>query len=223
MRNPSVQTRISKKNTIHLRLSLVLLFGLIFILLGYLFHPSYVKAVSVYHTSFPSEQAAKKEILEIVSDSANTEKEIVKEAAALKQEKRQEVTILTYQDSVQKTNAKKELHYKAETTNEGVRMKHFYYNVTSNSDTTLSEKWDVSKNNFDLVSGVLTIQLTIEEGLSEDAILTQSKGLIDLLMTYNAEKEIQAIELEIKSGKEQYSFDSVKADTLINTKMFYTN
>ena len=42
-------------------------------------------------------------------------------------------------------------------------------------------------------------------------------------MTYNAEKEIQAIVLEIKSGKEQYLFKSVKSDTLTNTKMFYIN
>ena len=223
MRNPTVYTHIHKKNAIYLRLSLVLLFGLILISLGYLFHPSYAKAVSVYHTSFPSEQVAKKEVLEIVSDSASTEKELVEEAANLKQKKHQEVTILTYQDSAQKTNSKKELNYKAETTNEGVKMTHFYHNVTSVSDTKLSKQWDVSQNNFDLVTGVLTIQLKIEEGLSVDTILTQSKGLIDLLMTYNAEKEIQAIELEIKSGQEQYSFESVKSNTLATTKMFYTN
>lgn len=223
MRNPTVYTHIHKKNAIYFRLSLVLLFGLILISLGYLFHPSYAKAVSVYHTSFPSEQVAKKEVLELVSDSASTEKELVEEAANLKQKKHQEVTILTYQDSAQKTNSKKELNYKAETTNEGVKMTHFYHNATSVSDTTLSKQWDVSQNNFDLVTGVLTIQLTIEEGLGVDTILTQSKGLIDLLMTYNAEKEIQAIELEIKSGQEQYSFESVKSNTLATTKMFYTN
>ncbi|WP_089978658.1 hypothetical protein [Carnobacterium viridans] len=165
----------------------------------------------------------KKEVLEIVSDSASTEKELVEEAVNLKQEKRQEVAILTYYDSVQEPDLKKELNYKAETTDEGVKITNFYHNANTVSDTALSKQWDVSQNNFDLVTGVLTIQLTIEEGLGVDTILTQSKGLIDLLMTYNAEKEIQAIELEIKSGKEQYSFKSVTADTLTNTKMVYTN
>ncbi|UDE95106.1 hypothetical protein LHA31_11245 [Carnobacterium viridans] len=188
-----------------------------------LLHPVYIKSVSTYQTSFSSEQVVKKEVLEIVSDSASTEKELVEEAVNLKQEKRQEVAILTYYDSVQEPDLKKELNYKAETTDEGVKITNFYHNANTVSDTALSKQWDVSQNNFDLVTGVLTIQLTIEEGLGVDTILTQSKGLIDLLMTYNAEKEIQAIELEIKSGKEQYSFKSVTADTLTNTKMVYTN
>ncbi|WP_407370927.1 hypothetical protein [Carnobacterium sp.] len=227
MRNPTVHTHIHKKNAIYLRLSLVVLLGWSLFFLGYLFQPVYANAIdglaSNYRTTFQSEKLEKFDSIVSISSSSSTEKEIIEEAKELKKEKHQEVTILTYRDSAKEMNSKKELNYKAETTNDGVKMTHFYHNATSVPDTNLSKQWDVSKNNFDLMSGVLTIQLTIEAGLSVDTILTQSKGLIDLLMTYNAEKEIQAIELEIKSGKEQYSFQSVKSDTLINTKMVYTN
>lgn len=227
MRNPTVHTHIHKKNAIYLRLSLVVLLGLSIFFLGYLFQPVYANAIdglaSTYRTTFESEKLGKIEPIVSSLSSDSTEEELIEEANELKKEKQQEVTILTYHDSVQEPDSKKELNYKAETTNEGVMMTHFYHNATSVSDTTISKQWDVSKNNFDLVTGVLTIQLTIEDGLSMDTILTQSKGLIDLLMTYNAEKKIQAIELEIKSGKEHYSFESVKADRLTNTKMVYTN
>lgn len=225
-----MHTRINKKNTIYLRLTLVVLLSLVLLLLSYALHPAYVKAVdevvSTYRTTFPSEQMEKKDPLKVVVDPNSSEKEIVEEARALKQEKHQEVTILTYHDSdlqSEEPTSEKELKYKAETTSEGVKIKDFYSNKNVVSDTALSRQWDVSKNNFDLVSGLLTIQLTIEEGLSPDAILAQSKGLVELLLTYNTEKEIQAIEFEIKSGKENYSFESVNADTLINTKMIYTN
>ncbi|MER2173220.1 MAG: hypothetical protein ABS911_00980 [Carnobacterium sp.] len=227
MRNPTVHTHIHKKNAIYLRLSLVVLLGWGLFFLGYLFQPVYANALdglaSTYRTTFSSKKLEKIDPIVSIFSSDSTEEELIEEVKELKKEKQQEVTILTYYDSAQETDSKKELNYKAETTNEGVKMTHFYHNATSVSDTTFSKQWDVSKNNFDLVSGVLTIQLTIEEGLSVDTILTQSKGLVDLLMTYNAEKEIQAIELEIKSGKEQYSFKSVTADTLTNTKMVYTN
>ncbi|WP_083806893.1 hypothetical protein [Carnobacterium sp. 17-4] len=227
MRNPNVHTHIHKKNAIYLRLSLVVLLGWSIFFLGYLFQPIYANTIDglaiTYRTTFQSEKLEK--INPIVSSLSSdvTEEELIEEANELKKEKHQEVTVLTYYDSAKEMNSKKELNYKAETMNDGVKMTHFYHNAALVSDITLSKQWDVSKNNFDLVTGVLTIQLTIEDGLSMDTILTQSKGLIDLLMTYNAEKEIQAIELEIKSGKEHYSFESVKADRLTNTKMVYTN
>ncbi|MER2002403.1 MAG: hypothetical protein ABS862_07250, partial [Carnobacterium inhibens] len=65
--------------------------------------------------------------------------------------------------------------------------------------------------------------LMIEEKLSPESIIAQSRGLIELLMAYNAEKEIHSIELEMKSGKENYSFNSKEADTLVSTKIVYTN
>ena len=175
MRNLTEYTHIHKKNAIYLHLSLVLLCGLILILLRGLLHPVYIKSVSTYQTSFSSEQVVKKEVLEIVSDSASTEKELVEEAVNLKQEKRQEVAILTYYDSVQEPDLKKELNYKAETTDEGVKITNFYHNANTVSDTALSKRWDVSKNNFDLMTGVLTIQLTIKEGLSKNYYINSIK------------------------------------------------
>ena len=230
MRSLTVHTRINRKNTIYLRLSLIAFLGWGLFLAGYMFQPVYVKAVegiiSTYQTTFSSEQTKNEEAFTAIADPSSTEKEILAEAKALKQERNQEVTLLSYQDSTtlsKKFNSENDLKYKAQTTDEGINVTNYYHNATTISDTTLSKQWDVSENNFDLVSGVLTIQLAIEEGLSAEAILAQSKGLIELLTTYNAEKEIQAIELEIKSGKENYSFESVNADTLINTKMIYTN
>lgn len=230
MRSLTVHTRINRKNTIHLRLSLIALLGWGVFLAGYMFQPVYVKAVegiiSTYQTTFSSEQTKNEEAFTAIADPSSTEKEILAEAKALKQERNQEVTLLSYQESTilsKKSNSENDLKYKVQTTDEGINVTNYYHNATTISDTTLSKQWDVSENNFDLVSGVLTIQLAIEEGLSAEAILAQSKGLIELLTTYNAEKEIQAIELEIKSGKENYSFESVNADTLINTKMIYTN
>lgn len=230
MRNPIVHTRINRKNTIYLLLSLIVLLGWGLFLAGYMFQPVYVKAVdgiiSTYQTTFSSEKMENKEPFTAIADPGITENDIIEEAKTLKQEKNQEVTMLSYRDSttlLEESNSENNLNYKAETTSEGIKITNFYHNANANSDATLSKQWDVSENNFDLVSGVLTIQLAIEEGLSAEDILTQSKGLIELLMTYNAEKEIQAIELEIKSGKENYSYASVKADTLANTKMIYTN
>lgn len=227
MRVSTVHTPTNKKNTIYLRLSLVVLLGWISFLSGYMFQPVYVNVIdslaSVYHNSFPSEQMEKKEPIMAVITPGSTEKELIEEVTALKQEKNQEVILSSYYEPTIESTTENEVKYIAETTSEGIKFINFYHNATAVSDTTLSKQWDVSENNFDLVSGVLTIQLTIEEGLSTLDILTQSKGLVGLLMTYNAEKEIQAIELEIESGKENYSFESVKADTLVNTKMIYIN
>lgn len=231
MRSSTVHTRINGKNTIYLCLSLIVLLGWGLFLAGYMFQPVYIKAVdgiiSTYHATFSSEKMENKESFTAIADPGIAEKNLVKEANALKKEKNQEITLLSYRDSTTpllgESNSENNLNYKAETTSEGIRMTNFYYNATIAPMTTLSQKWDVSENNFDLVSGVLTIQLVIEEGLSAEDVLAQSKGLIELLMTYNAEKEIQSIALEIKSGKENYSYESVKADTLANTKMIYTN
>lgn len=230
MINPTVQTHIKRRTTNHLRLSLIVLLGLTAFLSGYLLQPLSVKAIdgltSAYQTNFSSEQMDNKKPIVAIADPGSTEKEIVEQASALKQAKNQEVTILTYSGytiQTEESNAENKLEHKAETTSEGIRMTNFYYNVNAISKSTLSKKWDVSKNNFDLVSGLLTIELMIEEGLTIEEILTQSKGLIELLMIHNAEKEIQAINLEIKSGKENYFFESVKSDTLESTKMIYTN
>ena len=230
MINPTVQTHIKRRNTNHLRLSLIVLLGLTAFLFGYLFQPLSVKAIdgltSAYQTNFSSEQMDNKKPIVAIADPSRTEKELMEQANALKQAKNQEVTILTYSGytlQTEESNTENKLEHKVETTSEGVRMTNFYYNVNAVSKSTLSRRWDVSKNNFDLVSGLLTIELTIEEGLTADEILTQSKGLTELLMIHNAEKEIQAIDLEIKSGKENYFFESVKADTLESTKMIYTN
>lgn len=229
MRDVTVHTRISRKNTIYLRLSLslIVLLGWGLFLAGDMFRPVYVKAVdgigSTYQTTFPSEKIEKIEAFTAISDPGITEKDLMEEAKNLKQEKNQEVILSSYYEPTIESTSENEVKYIAETTSEGIKFINFYHNATAVSDTTLSKQWDVSENNFDLVSGVLTIQLTIEEGLSTLDILTQSKGLVGLLMTYNAEKEIQAIELEIESGKENYSFESVKADTLVNTKMIYIN
>lgn len=230
MRNPTVQPHTTKKNAAHPRLNSVVLFGLALLLLIYILRPAYTRIVddviSTYHTTFPSEQMEKKDTLQVIGDSASSEKEIVEEAKALKQEKHQEVTILTYYDSnvlSEESSSAREIKYKAETTDEGVKIKNFYSNKNIAPDTTLSSQWDVSENTFDLVSGVLTIELMIEEKLSPESIIAQSRGLIELLMAYNAEKEINSIELEMKSGKENYSFDSKEVDTLVSTKMVYTN
>lgn len=225
MRNPTIQSHTKGKNTLYLRLSLIALLGWTAFLSGYLFQPVFVKTVdgftSTYHTYFPSEQLANKEPFIAVGDPGSTEKYLIEEAQNLKQEKNQEVTVLTYTGSA--IHTEDNLKHKAETTSEGVRMTNFYHHANAAPDTTLSRQWDVSENNFDLVSGLLTIKLTIEEGLTANDILTQSKGLIELLMIHNAEKEIQAINLKIKSGEENYSFESVKADTLEKTEMIYTN
>ncbi|MEK6189988.1 MAG: hypothetical protein N2A99_03240, partial [Carnobacterium alterfunditum] len=197
---------------------------------GYLFQPLSVKAIdgltSAYQTNFSSGQMDNKKPIVAIADPSSTEKELMEQVNALKQTKNQEVTLLTYSGYTiqnEESNTENKLEHKVETTSEGIRMTNFYYNVNAVSNSMLSEKWDVSKNNFDLVSGLLTIELTIEEGLTVDDILIQSKGWIELLMIHNAEKEIQAIDLEIKSGKENYFFESVKADTLESTKMIYTN
>lgn len=230
MRNLTVHTRINRKNTIYLRLSLIALLGWGLFLAGYILQPVYAKAVngiiSTYHTTFSSEEMENKEPFAAIADSGSTENDIMEEAKALKQERNQEVTVVSYQGATaltEESNTENKLNYKAETTSEGIKMSNFYHNENVQSDTTLSRQWDVSENEFDLVSGVLTIQLTIEEGLSTLDILTQSKGLIGLLMTYNAEKEISSIDLEIKSGKQNYFFDSNKLNTLVSTKMIYSN
>ena len=230
MRVLTVHTPTNKKNTIYLRLSLVVLLGWILFLSGYMFHPIYVKAMdglaSAYHTTFSSKQVENKDPFMAVLTPGSTEKELIEKVKVLKKEKNQEITALSYKDSALQTevpNSEKKLNYKAETTSEGIKMSNFYHNENAPSDTALSSKWDVSKNKFDLVSGVLTIQLKIEDDLSTLDILTQSKGLIGLLMTYNAEKEISSIDLEIKSGKENYFFDSNKLNTLVSTKMIYFN
>lgn len=227
MRNPTVHTRINKKNTIYFGLSLIIFLGGGLFLAGNMFQPVYVKAVdgivSAYQTTFPSEEMENKEPFTAIADPGITEKDLMEEAKNLKQEKKQEVILSSYYEPTIESTTEIKVKYIAETTSEGIKFTNFYHNATTVSETTLSKQWDVSENNFDLVSGLLTIELAIEEGLSAEDILAQSKGLIELLMTYNAEKEIQAIELEIKSGKENYSFESVKADTLINTKMIYTN
>ncbi|MEK4947742.1 hypothetical protein [Carnobacterium sp. FSL W8-0810] len=230
MRNPTVQPHTTKKNATHPRLNSVALFGLALLLLIYILRPAYTRilddVISTYRTTFPSEQMEKKDSLKVIGDSASSEKEIVEEAKALKQEKHQEVTILTYYDSnlpSEESNSARQIKYKAETTDKGVKIKNFYSNKSVAPDTTLSSQWDVSENTFDLVSGVLRIELIIEEKLSPESIIAQSRGLIELLMAYNAEKEIHSIELEMKSGKENYSFDSKEIDTLVSTKMVYTN
>lgn len=230
MRNLTVQTHIKRRNAKYLRLSLIVLLGLTAFLSGYLFQPLSAKVVdrltSAYQTHFLSEQIVNQKPFVTIADPGSTEKEIVEQANALKLAKNQEVTILTYSGftiQTENSNPENKLEHKAETTSEGVRMTDFYYNVNAESGTTLSKRWDVSENNFDLMSGLLTIKLKIEEELTVNDILTQSRGLIELLMIHNAEKEIQAIELKIKSGKENYFFESIKADTLESTKMIYTN
>ncbi|WP_035052124.1 hypothetical protein [Carnobacterium pleistocenium] len=225
MRNPTIQSHTKGKNTLYVRLSLIVLLGWTAFLSGYLLQPVFVKTIdgftSVYHNYFLSEQMVNKESFITIADSGSTENYLVEEAQNLKQEKNQEVTVLAYEGSALHTEDN--LKYKAETTSEGIRMTNFYHHENVSPDTTLSRKWDVSKNNFDLVSGLLTINLTIEDGLTASAILTQSKGLVELLMVHNAEKEIQAINLTIKSGKQNYSFESVNEDTLKSTEMIYTN
>lgn len=230
MRNSTVHTRINKKNTIYFRLSLIVLLGWGLFLVGYMVQPIYLKAVdgiiSTYQTTFSSEKMGNKKTFTAIADPSSAEKDLLEEAKSLKQEKNQEVMILIYRDSTtlpKESNSENDLNYKIETTSEGIRITNFYHNATTVPDTTLSQKWDVSKNDFDLVSGALTIQLTVEEGLSAESLLAQSKGLVELLMTYNAEKEIQSIKLKIKSGDENYSFESTELNTLINTKMIYTN
>lgn len=227
MRNPTVHTHIHKKNAIYLRLSLVILLGWGLFFLGYLFQPIYANALdglaSTYRTTFQSEKLEKIDPIVSIFSSDSTEEELIEEAKELKKEQQQEVAILTYYDATKEANTENDMKYKAETTTEGIKVTNYYHNVNTVSDTILSNQWDVSKNNFDLVSGALTIQLTVEEGLSAESLLAQSKGLVELLLAYNAEKEIQTIELEIKSGKEQYSYESVKTDTLTNIKMVYTN
>lgn len=96
---------------------------------------------------------------------------------------------------------------------EAIIIEEIYIDENVKSDTELSSKWDITNNSFDLVDGSLIIQLDINE-LSESEILSQSKGLAELLIASNLEKQISTIELEINSGENNYFFDSRTPDRI---------
>lgn len=101
----------------------------------------------------------------------------------------------------------------SEKEHEKIIIEEFYIDEDVKSDTRLSSKWDITNNSFDLVDGSLTIQLTINE-LSAPEILSQSKGLAELLIVSNLDKPISTIELEINSGEKNYFFDSKTPDRI---------
>ena len=101
----------------------------------------------------------------------------------------------------------------SEKEHEKIIIEEFYIDEDVKSDTRLSSKWDITNNSFDLVDGSLTIQLTINE-LSAPEILSQSKGLAELLIASNLDKPISTIELEINSGEKNYFFDSKTPDRI---------
>lgn len=155
----------------------------------------------------------------VVSGKEIDEKDTQQIAQTIRKEKQRDATVYTYSNYEELDSLEhhpEELRYKAETTKKGTRVTCYYFYPEVVADKKMSQEWDLSENKLNLVTGLLTVKLSMDDQTSKEDILAQAKGLSELLILHNPKAKIQRVILEVTAGSNYYHYDSKEAQLLAN-------
>lgn len=172
-----------------------------------------------YKAQFVSSPAQKETLVAVVTGKGINEKDTQQIAQTIRKKKRQNTTVYTYSDKAEIDSLEQypeELKYKVETTEKGTEVVHYDFYPDIVADKEISRDWDLSKNKLDLVTGLLTVSISMDKKATKEAILAQAKGLSELLILHNPKAKIQQVILEVKAGSNSYHYDSKEAQMLAN-------
>lgn len=172
-----------------------------------------------YEARFIKSLEKKEPLVVVITGKEIDAKDTQQIAQAVKKEKQKNIIVYTYAtnaaiDSLEHHSA--ELKYKAKTTEKGTEIMRYQFYPDVAADTEITPELDLSENKLDLVTGRLTVSISMDEKAPEESILAQAKGLAELLILHNPKAKIQQVILEVTAGSHYYHYDSKKAHTLAN-------
>lgn len=172
-----------------------------------------------YEAHFLKTLEKKEPLVVIINGKEIDAKDTQQIAQAVKKEKQQDTIVYTYAtnaeiDSLEHPST--ELKYKAKTTKKGTEITRYQFYPDVAADTEVTSNLDLSENKLDLVTGQLTVSVSMDEEAPEERILAQSKGLAEMLILHNPKAKIQQVILEVTAGSHYYHYDSKEAQLLAN-------
>ncbi|WP_192987486.1 hypothetical protein [Carnobacterium mobile] len=172
-----------------------------------------------YEARFIKSLEKKEPLVVVITGKEIDAKDTQQIAQAVKKEKQKNTIVYTYAtnaaiDSLEHHSA--ELKYKAKTTEKGTEITRYQFYPDVAAATEITPELDLSENKLDLVTGRLTVSISMDEKAPEESILAQAKGLAELLILYNPKAKIQQVILEVTAGSNYYHYDSKEAQLLAN-------
>lgn len=152
-----------------------------------------------------------KAVKAVLYRDAVSKEDILTIAKELKKENKQEVVVYASTSPVSRGKEvlfNEEIAYKV-TVNDGVvEMVDFDVYKDIQPDRTIDENWDLRDNVLDLVTGEVTINVDMDDGLAKEAILSKAQALSKQILALNKESGVSAVVFRISSGKKEYVYHS---------------
>lgn len=172
-----------------------------------------------YEARFVEIPEKQETLIVVVTGKDINEKDTQQIAQTVREEKKQDTTVYTYSTDAELDSLEQhpeELKYKAETIEKGTKITQYHFYPDIAADTEISHEWNLSENKLNLVTGLLTVKLSMDDQTSKEDILAQAKGLSELLILHNPKAKIQRVILEVTAGSNYYHYDSKEAQLLAN-------
>lgn len=172
-----------------------------------------------YKAQFVSSPNQKETLVAVVAGKEIDEKDTQQIAQTIMEKKQQNAIVYTYSDKAEIDYLEQypeALKYKAETSKKGTKLTYYHFYPEVAADTDISHDWDLSKNKLDLVTGLLTVSIAMDEKATAEVILSQAKGLSEQLISQNPKAKIQQVILEVTAGPNYYYYDSKEGQMLAN-------
>lgn len=151
------------------------------------------------------------ELQVVIYNTTVSEKDTIAITKELNEEKKQKVVV--YASTAPVSRGKKvlfneDIMYKVTVNDDSVETVDFDVYKDIQPDQTVDQNWDLSNNVLDLVTGEVTINVNMDDGLAKETVLSKAQALSEQILALNKESGVSSVLFRISAGEKEYVYHS---------------
>lgn len=151
------------------------------------------------------------ELQVVIYNTTVFEKDTIAIAKELSEEKNRKVIV--YASTAPVSRGKKvlfneDIMYKVTVNDDSVETVDFDVYKDIQPDQTIDQNWDLSNNVLDLVTGEVSINVDMDNGLTKEAVLSKAQALSEQILALNEESGVCSVLFHISAGEKEYVYHS---------------
>lgn len=144
-------------------------------------------------------------------------------AKELNKENKQDVVVYVSMaplSSEKEVRFNEEIAYKVTVNDGSIETVDFDVYKDVQPDRTVDENWDLKDNVLDLVTGEVTININMDDGLAKETVLSKAQALSEQILALNKESGISSVLFRISAGEKEYVYHSDQFYTIGEARVF---